>query len=275
MRQIGILTLSILAVTSASHAALGQAGNRDGQKGMDVVADAAPGPCSQPDQVPRQPSGAKSLFFDPSSGVALTGSSKVTRPGQPASKPMGQPAAAAAPVEANTGLRYWIELVQSDGQMKRVARTRTFRNGEKIRFHFESNVDGYLAMVLTDSTGATKTLFPTSAVRNGNNAMERGKDYVLPSADAWFKFDQSPGQEHLTIVFSKSRDAIDQLQVRPDMDARTVARVMDVAREGSKGIDVEVDEAANNENQPAAYFVRKSPEPGSFVAMEICLTHAP
>lgn len=277
-----------------------QFGQTHGQKGMTVEKTPRPSvPCGSIVSPPNQKEGAKGLFFDPASGVALnsnpSGASQSSPPRQriggrardkekPVSPPVRNSPAISSDLTTltdrpalkveNTGLKFWIELIEPNGDTKRVLPTRTFHTGERVRFHFESNVDGFIALTLLEATGTAKTLFPTAQLREGSNFIEREKDTILPAEDAWFRFDNQAGAERILVFFSRSRQAIDRLQLEPEMATPSVAILKKNAREGSKGIVIEFDQASSPA-QPVAYFVNPSPDSSSYVVLEICLTHEP
>jgi hypothetical protein len=281
MRNSRTVGFAIALLTLTAPLEVGLAGQGEGKKGMVVVKEGSSAPsvdtCGDAART-SSPSGAKALFFDPTSHVLLSQSTGA--PQSHKSKPRkrtSQPEPSRTPSQAtnNVGLRYWIELKEPDGQLKRVARTRGFRTGEKIRLHFESNANGYIAIVNTDSTGVTQVLFPKADIRNGNNAIDRSRDYVLPSEDAWLQFDRTTGSERLTVFFASSRDVIDRLVSRPSSDANLSARLVEKVRDGSKGLRIEYDDESSPQTQPAVYFVQPAPDPSSYIALQICLNHHP
>jgi len=221
---------------------------------------------------------AKGLFYDPNSGSLISPKKLDSKPRTRSQSKNGaksklQPTSNHA--TANTGLKYWIELIKPNGQTERVAKERTFRSGERIRFHFESNVDGYVAMTLVDAYCNAKTLFPTSSIRGGNNFIQHSKDYILPSDEAWFRFDEEAGMERIMVFFSKSRQSIDSLQLKPSMDSNSVVMLTNKAREDSKGIFIELEDKETTSNKPTAYYVNPVSDPKSYVVVEIILNHAP
>ena len=57
-----------------------------------------------------------------------------------------------------------------------------------------------------------RTLFPHLGINDGNNLVQRGVKYGVP-ATAWFAFDQTPGEEDVMIILS--RTPLESLPVRP------------------------------------------------------------
>lgn len=277
-----------------------QFGQPPGQKGMTLEKTPRSSvPCGSIVTPPDQKEGAKGLFFDPASGVALNSNPSAASQSFPPrqqvrnrlkskEKPVPSPIRTSPTISSdqttsidrpalkveNTGLKFWIELIESNGDTKRVLPIRTFHTGERVRFHFESNVDGFIALTLLEAAGTAKTLFPSPQLRDGDNFIEREKDTILPAEDAWFRFDNQPGTERILVFFSRSRQAIDRLQLEPEMAIPSVAMLKKNAQEGSKGIVIEFDQALSR-SQPAAYFVNPSPDSSTYVVLEICLNHEP
>ena len=77
-----------------------------------------------------------------------------------------------------------------------------FTSGDKVRFAFESNVDGYLYVIEEGSSGQWRVLFPNPQINGGTNFIRRAQTYPVPSS-AWFVFDEQPGTERLFVLLSK------------------------------------------------------------------------
>jgi serine/threonine protein kinase len=141
---------------------------------------------------------------------------------KPASKPAGTPPAAVAttPVKGpdaaesagakklfvengsrNLGLRYAI-VQQTAGGETEVTPDTTFHSGDRVRFMFEPNVDGYLFLVQEGSSGKWDLLFPSALINGGINAVRKGQKYTIPS-EGWFRFDNIPGTERAFVFLSK------------------------------------------------------------------------
>jgi hypothetical protein len=213
--------------------------------------------------------GAKSLFYDPTSGSALPGK-------EPAARAPGSRETNSSPVVyRNMGVKYWVELVQPEGQMLRVTANRQFRSGEKVRFHFETNTDGYIYLTQRDTaTGQWTLLFPDARVSSGDNFIRAGLDTILPSQNSWFTFDNNPGEERIMVQLSP---------VRTDADTPydTAALIADryeqqqVDESGSKSLRIEFDE---HSTQPAGYVAMPSAmisgtQAPSLITFEISLKH--
>jgi hypothetical protein len=133
--------------------------------------------------------GAKALFYDSTSGATFQGTT-------------GDRARAQSP-QANTGLKYWVELVQpNSSQILRVSSTRTFHSGERIRLHFESNVDGHISLLQMNPDGSSRLLFPDQRINNADNRIKAGIDTTIPFENAWFTFDTNPGMERILVFLT-------------------------------------------------------------------------
>ncbi|MBX9668988.1 MAG: DUF4384 domain-containing protein [Candidatus Obscuribacterales bacterium] len=102
----------------------------------------------------------------------------------------------------NTGVQYYIEL-HRDGHLSKVTNKFGFKNGDKIRFHVKSNVDGYAYILLkSGSRGEQSVLFPDQG-SGDDNKVKRGDDYVIPSS-GFLTFDDNPGTEKVSLLLSRT-----------------------------------------------------------------------
>lgn len=97
------------------------------------------------------------------------------------------------------GVSYWIERLTPSGS-QRVTASSTFHNGDRIRFHVQTNRPGYLYVVAQGSSGRSTYLFPTSAAEN--EFIQANTTYTIPSQAA-IVFDAQPGQEVVWLFVSK------------------------------------------------------------------------
>jgi hypothetical protein len=218
----------------------------------------------------KQPSkGAKALFYDSTSGTTIQGASRDTAHAQTMPR-------------VNTGLKYWVELVQpNSSQILRVSSTRAFHSGERIRLHFESNVDGRISLLQINPDGSSRLLFPDQRVNNADNRIKAGMDATIPSGDAWFTFDTNPGMERILVFLTPDSNPLapsphekevlsakastrsvpgtsDNLQAAPPggtlNSATTAGLAAQVEKQrGSKALVLEVDDKSE---APAEYAVR-------------------
>jgi len=138
-----------------------------------------------------QHKGAKALYYDQTIGATVQ-----SRSGASAGK-------TAAPQPGYTGLKYWVELVQpNSSQILRVSSTRAFHSGERIRLHFESNMDGRIVLVQINPNGTSQMLYPDQRINSGDNHIKAGVDTTVPPGNAWFTFDNNPGTERLLVFLN-------------------------------------------------------------------------
>lgn len=97
------------------------------------------------------------------------------------------------------GVRVRIELLRG-GRARWVSTRTTFQAGDRVRFHFNMNFPGYVVIINTGSSGARSMLFPYEGV---SNRVGLTADYTVPQGQAWFEFDNTPGEEQLTFIMSK------------------------------------------------------------------------
>ncbi len=103
----------------------------------------------------------------------------------------------------NVGLTYSIELVRSN-EVTKVDSRFPFKSGDEIRFHVQSNIDGYMYVVMkSGSHGSQAVLFP-AADSGENNVIKKGEDYVLPEQGV-LEFDNQPGEERLQLIISPEK----------------------------------------------------------------------
>src|SRR5262249_22864184 len=84
-----------------------------------------------------------------------------------------------------------------------VAPTTVFRAGDKVKLHFEINFPAYVEIYNQGSSGAFRKLFPYG---DAGVQVKARTAYTIPSrASEWFEFDQTPGIERLSLIFSEVR----------------------------------------------------------------------
>ena len=106
-----------------------------------------------------------------------------------------------------TGLRYWIELIlPGSPEIQRVTSSRPFHSGDRIRLHFESNIDGRIVLMQMTPLGGSEVLFPSARVRNGDNHIKARTDTILPAENGWFTFDEHPGTERIMVLLTPEPD---------------------------------------------------------------------
>jgi hypothetical protein len=103
--------------------------------------------------------------------------------------------------ETRTGLKYHLQLQNPSGEWTDVDPGATFHSGDKVRLGFQSNVEGYLYVLVKGSTGQWSQIFPDSRIDNGANTVRPFEDYLVP-AQGSFTFDSNPGDEHVFVYLS-------------------------------------------------------------------------
>ena len=289
------------AVAIVAVAAWTLTGNRTAPETPPAVADApqtSPTPQSTPQ--PAQPSVAAPTpaAVTPAERppAAARGGASTAAPAVPA--PESTPAAAApAPVEAAgaaaanasakkmygdaashaLGLKYGILRQTPDGGESEVdpAGT-TFHSGDKIRFTFESNGDGYLYLVQEGSSGKWTVLFPNPDINGGVNAVKRLQKYTIPSR-GWFVFNEIPGIDRAFVFLS--REPLDQLPGfnQPVTRMESVASsIVENLRRSVRARDLLFEReqvAGSSSGKSASTFVVNRDELGRSVAASIELLH--
>jgi hypothetical protein len=131
------------------------------------------------------PAGAKALFYG-SSGATV-------------------PSTAPAPARQATsrrqdymGVRYWIDLLEPSGQLRRVTTDYVFRAGDRIRLNVQSNREGYLSLLNLGSSGRATSLFPPPGQ---DGAVVASQVYQVPTT-GFLRFDSTPGEETVVLLLS-------------------------------------------------------------------------
>jgi hypothetical protein len=96
------------------------------------------------------------------------------------------------------GLRVRIERLR-DGKREFVSPQTVFRSGDQVRFHFAVNFPGYVAVINQGSTGKVSLLAPQQGAQL---RVRKTADYAVPNGRAWFRFDDTAGEEKLTFIVS-------------------------------------------------------------------------
>lgn len=202
--------------------------------------------------------GAKSLFYNPTNSelVSAPASSSAQPPAN--AKQRKGTGRSSAHRQSSLGLKYWVELIQG-GTAVRATASHAFHSDDQIRFHFESNADGYITLIGLGSSGKAQILFPSK--KTADNFLAKGKEEIVPPPAANpFKFDRTTGEETVYVFFAKKAEDV---QISP-ADAADRAR----AATGSKDLIVEEDEQAPSE--VGVYAVNLKGDP---VVMQIKLQH--
>lgn len=69
-----------------------------------------------------------------------------------------------------------------------------FSQGDRIRFRFSTNFDGFLYVMNQSTSGKYELLFPREDTGQSNR-IEAGKTYVVPATQGWFRISGPPGHD--------------------------------------------------------------------------------
>ncbi len=75
-------------------------------------------------------------------------------------------------------------------------------SGDRIRFHVQSNVDGYAYIFLISGSQGSRSILYPYPEQPQDNTIKRGQQYVLPG-NGNLAFDSHPGIEKVTLLISK------------------------------------------------------------------------
>ena len=128
----------------------------------------------------------------------------------------GAPPRPAPPGKDRLGLRCSIMLQNPDSNLREVPRDHVFQSGDFIRLGLLGNHAGYFYVIERGSSGEWSAIYPRPANGKDVNRIEAGK----LETTLRFKFDESPGEEQLFIIFSRTQIAdidktIENLQQQP------------------------------------------------------------
>jgi eukaryotic-like serine/threonine-protein kinase len=106
--------------------------------------------------------------------------------------------------------RYWLELTPAvgSGQSTRVAGLVPIASGQKFKFHFSFNEEGYLYIFGPGQNNKptaflTSKPWPDSGVTS--NKVSRGADFSFPSGSGNdITLDKTPGTDNFTVIFSRN-----------------------------------------------------------------------
>ncbi len=158
----------------------------------EIFYSAPPAPAAAPKAAVRKAKPA----VKPAGGAIAKPSETVGLPAEEAGPPI-----VAVSTPGPLGLRYSILKRTGSGQEEVDAAT-VFHAGDRIRLSIEVNSPGRLYIVNRGSSGAWNVLFPSPEVAGGDNRVQPGMRYEIPSGHT-FTFDERAGEEKLFIVLSR------------------------------------------------------------------------
>lgn len=244
--------------------------------------------------------GARELYFTSMRKETLPPLKKVSAPKPPrtgtASTP---PPRTETPIKpaANLGLRYNVMLVNAtNGTSQAVDSERIFRSGECFALELESNRAGYLYVLVKESSGNWRPMFPSALMPGESNVISPGVKARVPDKFC-FEITDPPGVEQLYVVLSRNpddlyrlHDAIQQSATEPEpAPARAEpqpmlmasARVLNTeaarlsAYAGSRDLMIrKVEQPVDSRDRAhAVYVVNVSKDASSQIVTEIKIRH--
>ncbi len=133
---------------------------------------------------------------------------------------------------SGAGLKYRILRRGPDGEGVPVDPSTEFRAGDRIRFAFEPNVDGFLYVVLQGTSGRWQTVLPHPQIFGGRNAVVGFGEVMVPPRGAWLELDDTPGIERVFVALSRER-----IETLPGADG-PVRAVQPVDQETLDGLEI-------------------------------------
>jgi len=191
------------------------------------------------------------------------------------------------------GLRYAVLKRDSSGVFKEIDPDTTFRTGDAIRLHVESNTSGYLYVVNQGASGQWQLLFPRPDVSNGSNHVDPHAQITVPSEKAVWRFDEHPGTEKLFVVLARQpepdldkliysiqggnpetggRQLLAQNTIRNDVVDHLRGQVLSRDLVFEK-VDENTSDTAPVKNETAAYVVSTNPAPDARLVKDFALQH--
>jgi hypothetical protein len=170
------------------------------------------------------------------------------------------------------GIRFrMIQAGANDAPMD-VDPAKEFHTGDRIRFAFESNIDGYLYVAQQGTSGNWTVLFPNEEINGGRNAVKRHEEYEVPRGD-WFRFDGPTGTERIFVFLSR-----EPMKTLPGFErpAKSFERgspaLIAELRSSIQSRDLILQKDSASSKTQATYIVNKA-EVGKAVTASFDLTH--
>ena len=133
---------------------------------------------------------------------------------------------------SGVGLKYRILRRGPDGEGVPVDPSTEFRAGDRIRFVFEPNIDGFLYFVLQGTSGEWQTFFPHPQIFGGRNDVFGFGEVMVPPRGAWLELDDTPGIERVFVALSRER-----IETLPGADG-PVRALQSVAQQTLDGLEI-------------------------------------
>jgi hypothetical protein len=172
------------------------------------------------------------------------------------------------------GLRFRMLQAGPNDTVLDVDHTKDFHTGDRVRFAFESNINGYLYVAQQGASGSWTVLFPNPQINGGRNSVKRFEEYEVPEG-GWFTMDENTGVEHVFVFLSR-----EPLNTLPGFDrpVKSFERgsgvmIAELAQSiQSRDLIFQSDKSAAGKSTPATYVVNKA-EVGKAVTASFNLIH--
>lgn len=106
------------------------------------------------------------------------------------------------------GAKVAVLLKRGNRPVRIASVNETFYSGDRIKFVFDVNFEGWAAILNTGPTGRRTLLFPYwENGRLADHTVSPNAALQLPRGGAWIRFDARTGDEQVTVVFAKNRIA--------------------------------------------------------------------
>jgi serine/threonine-protein kinase len=230
-----------------------------------------PSPLTSPaDGAPRAAASAETTSKPPASPGSLA---SPVSPASPAKELGAKEMFTSNDASVSPGLRFrMIQAGDADAPID-VDPAKDFQTGDRIRFAFESNINGYLYVAQQGTSGNWTVLFPNPQINGGRNAVERFKEYEVPQGD-WFRFDGPAGTERVFVFLSR-----EPMNTLPGFDRPVKgfepgsATMIAELRSSIQSRDLVFQKDAANSKTPQATYVVNKAEVGKAVTASFNLTH--
>lgn len=163
----------------------------------------APAPSASAN-LPASTAAGKPSRADASDTIAsATPAAPAATPMPPAKEPSAKDMFAATDTNASPGIRFRMMQAGGGDAPIDVDSSKDFHSGDRIRFAFESNIDGYLYVAQQGASGNWTVLFPNPEINGGRNSVKRHQEFEVPGGGDWFQLDDHVGTEHLFVFLSR------------------------------------------------------------------------
>jgi len=171
------------------------------------------------------------------------------------------------------GLRFRLLQAGANDAPIDVDPAKDFQTGDRVRFAFESNIDGYLYVAQQGTSGNWTVLFPNPDMNGGRNAVKRFQEYSVPD-DNFFRLDPPAGAEKIFVFLS--REPLAQLPgfQQPVKDYEKGSAPMIATLQGSiASRDLVFAKDSSSSKTPQATYVVNKADVGKAVTASFTISH--